>query len=85
MLYYNTGVGHMPLRVDRPEALPVFTPTARGRIAELERRLADARARLPKHSTPMSMVMEIEELEEALVHARAQDLAQTNDDAASNR
>jgi hypothetical protein len=74
----------MSLQVDPSEVLPMFTPTARGRIAELERQLADTRARLPKHSTPMSMVMEIEELEEALVHARAQDLAQTNDDAASN-
>ena len=60
------------------------TPNAQGRIADLERRLADAQARLPKHSTPMVMMMEIEELEEALAHARAQALAQTNDDAASN-
>jgi len=60
------------------------TPNAQGRIAELERRLADAQARLPKHSTPMVMMMEIEELEDALAQARAQAAAQTNDDAASD-
>jgi hypothetical protein len=41
------------------------------RIAELERRLADAQARLPKHSTPVVQMIEIEELEEALAEARA--------------
>ena len=51
------------------------------RIAELEKRLADAQARLPKHSTPMVMMMEIEELEEALAQARAQ----AAKDAASDR
>ena len=64
------------------------TPNAQGRIAELERRLADAQARLPKHSTPMVMMMEIEELEDALAQARAQAAAQSStqeeDDAASD-
>lgn len=41
------------------------------RIAELEKRLSDAQARLPKHSTPMAMMLEIEELEEALAQTRA--------------
>jgi hypothetical protein len=59
-------------------------PNAPERIADLERRLADAQARLPRHSTPMVMMMEIEELEEALAQARAQALAQTNDDAPGN-
>jgi hypothetical protein len=41
-----------------------------GGIAELERRIADLRARLPKHSPPPRMLMELEELEEALEAAR---------------
>ena len=35
-------------------------------IPELQRRIADLRARLPKHSVPVAMTVEIEELEEAL-------------------
>lgn len=34
------------------------------RIAELERRIADLRARLPKHSVPPAMLLELESLEE---------------------
>ncbi len=62
------------------------TPNAQGRIAELERRLADAQARLPKHSMPMVMMMEIEELEGALAQARAQAAGQEQekDDAAGD-
>jgi hypothetical protein len=37
---------------------------------ELERRIADLRARLPKHSIPPAMVIELEELEEQLTEAR---------------
>lgn len=36
------------------------------RIAELERRIADLRARLPKHSVPPAMLLELESLEEEL-------------------
>ncbi len=49
-------------------------------VAELERRLADAQARLPKHSTPMNMLLELEELEEALVRARAEAEAHASGD-----
>jgi len=35
-------------------------------IAELERRIADLKARLPKHSVPPAMIIELEELEEEL-------------------
>jgi hypothetical protein len=42
------------------------------RIAELEQRLADAEARMPKHSVPMSMMIELEELEEELAELRRQ-------------
>jgi hypothetical protein len=40
------------------------------RIAELEERIADLRARLPRHSVPPAMVIEMEELEEELEQAR---------------
>jgi hypothetical protein len=36
------------------------------RVAELEKRIADLKARLPKHSTPASMLIELEDLEEEL-------------------
>lgn len=41
------------------------------RIAELEKRIADLRARLPKHSIPPAMLIELETLEEALARAKA--------------
>jgi BMFP domain-containing protein YqiC len=39
------------------------------RVAELERRIADLEARLPKHSIPPAMLIELEELEEELEQA----------------
>jgi hypothetical protein len=42
------------------------------RIDELERQIADLEARLPKHSIPPSMLIELEELEEALEKARSE-------------
>lgn len=36
------------------------------RVAELKRRIADLRARLPRHSIPPAMVQELESLEEEL-------------------
>ncbi len=36
------------------------------RVAELERRIADLKARLPKHSVPPAMLQELESLEEEL-------------------
>jgi hypothetical protein len=41
------------------------------RIAELEERVADLKARLPRHSIPPAMLIELDELEEALEQARA--------------
>jgi hypothetical protein len=35
-------------------------------IAELEHRIADLKARLPKHSVPPAMLIELEELEKEL-------------------
>jgi hypothetical protein len=40
------------------------------RVAELERRIADLEARLPKHSIPPAMLIQLEELEEELEQAR---------------
>ncbi len=36
------------------------------RIQELERQIADLRARLPRHSLPAAMLIELEEKEEEL-------------------
>jgi hypothetical protein len=42
------------------------------RVTELEERIADLKARLPKHSVPPAMIIDLEELEEALERARAE-------------
>ena len=42
------------------------------RIEELEERIADLEARLPAHSVPPEMIIELEELEEALEQTRAE-------------
>ncbi len=42
------------------------------RISELEQRLAEARARLPRHSLRSAQMIEIEELEEELERLRAE-------------
>lgn len=36
------------------------------RVRELQERIADLRARLPKHSVPPAMLQELEDLEEEL-------------------
>ena len=41
-------------------------------IEELEQRIADLEARLPRHSVPPTMLIRLEELEEALGRARSQ-------------
>ena len=40
------------------------------RIVELEEQIADLKARLPKHSVPPAMMIELEELEEALARLK---------------
>ncbi len=45
--------------------------SANRRVVELEERIADLMARLPKHSTPPSMLIELDDLEEELEQARA--------------
>ncbi len=39
-------------------------------VKELERRVAELKARLPKHSVSAAMLIELEELEEELERAR---------------
>lgn len=41
------------------------------RIIELKQRLADLQARLPAHSVPPAMMMEMEEIEEELAGLRS--------------
>ena len=41
-------------------------------IAQLEKQIADLQARLPKHSTPPNMLIELDELEERLEQLRAE-------------
>ncbi len=42
------------------------------RIVELEARIADLQARLPKHSTPPAMLIKLDDLEEELEQAKAE-------------
>lgn len=41
------------------------------KLAELEARLAELKARLPAHSVPASMIIELEELEDEIEALRA--------------
>ena len=41
-------------------------------IARLEKKIAELKARLPKHSVPPAMLMELEELEDELETLRGQ-------------
>jgi cell division septum initiation protein DivIVA len=40
-------------------------------VEQLEQRIADLKARLPRHSVPPQMLIELEELEEQLRQAKA--------------
>lgn len=42
------------------------------RIAELEEQIADLKARLPRHSVPASMLIELEDMEEELERLKAE-------------
>lgn len=46
--------------------------TTEQRIGDLQKRLEDLRARLPKHSVPAAMILELEALEEELAALQAQ-------------
>ena len=43
----------------------------KAQIEKLERRLADLKARMPAHSIPPSMMIELDELEEQLAELQA--------------
>lgn len=51
-----------------------------GRLKQLEERLADLKARMPKHTPRPSMVMELEDLEEEIDAIKAR-ISQEGDDA----
>jgi hypothetical protein len=40
------------------------------RVVELEKQIADLKARLPKHSVPPAMMIELEDLEEELARLK---------------
>jgi len=42
------------------------------RIAELEAEIAELKARMPKHSVPPAMIIELEDLEDELATLKAQ-------------
>jgi len=46
------------------------------RIRELKSRIAELKARLPRHSTPPAMLMELEDLEEELAQLVSRDNAE---------
>ena len=50
----------------------MIPPTAVARVAEIERRLTDWKARLPDHSLSPGLMAELDALEEALADARRQ-------------
>ena len=52
--------------------MKISESSAAARVAELEKQLADLQARLPAHSVPVSMMVELDELEEELALARRQ-------------
>lgn len=48
------------------------------RIAELEKEIAALEARLPKHSVPPAMLIELEDLEDELAQLKAQANRESN-------
>jgi hypothetical protein len=42
------------------------------RIAQLKKQIAELEARLPKHSVPAAMIIELEDLEDELENLKAQ-------------
>lgn len=57
---------------DSPGGTGAMDSTVSGRLAEAQRRLADLKARLPAHSVPRSMMVEMEALEEELARLEAE-------------
>jgi chromosome segregation ATPase len=59
-----------------PYPNPVRPESLQDQIAQVRQRLADARARLPKHDVPAALIAEIDDLEAELGRLQAQ----ANDD-----
>jgi hypothetical protein len=47
--------------------------SSKERIAQLEKEIEEIKARLPKHSVPPAMIIELEDLEEELEMLRARE------------
>lgn len=58
-----------------------MNPCGRGRMEELEDRIRELRARLPRHSAHPSMLMELEELEDELAQLRDEEISDETTDA----
>jgi predicted RNase H-like nuclease (RuvC/YqgF family) len=57
----------------------------RGRIEELEDRIRELKARLPRHSARPSMLMELEELEDELAQLRDEEIGDETTDTECSR
>ena len=65
--YRNTGDGVLRFICVIPHP-----PTAAERVDDLEKRISDLKKRLPKHSVPPAMLIELDDLEDELEQARAE-------------
>ena len=54
------------------ELAKLQAPSLDARIADVERRLANAQSRIPQHSPPVALLVEIDELEDELAALRKQ-------------
>jgi uncharacterized small protein (DUF1192 family) len=60
------------MRIVGREKIGKMNESTVARVTELEKRIADLKARLPRHSIPPAMLIELDELEEELERARAE-------------
>jgi hypothetical protein len=63
--------------VDGPKSLE-GTVSNEERIAELEKEIEEMEARIPKHSVPPAMLIELEDLEEELEMLKARESRESN-------
>jgi len=60
------------MRIVGREKIGKMNESTVARVTELEKRIADLKARLPRHSVPPAMLIELDGLEEELERARAE-------------